>query len=176
MRVGTRAAIAVLAAAVLAGCSTGGGDTAADRAAAARVDHVVDGDTIVVRLGGREERVRMLGLDAPEASDTRFGRPECGGREAAAYLRGRLAPGEDVALVADGSQDDRDRYDRLLRYVEHDGDDLARATIAAGWAAVYRTRDPFARQEDYRAAASAARAARRGVWSACGGDFHSADG
>ena len=176
-----RAAIAVLAAALLAGCSGNGDDRLGTQAhdggrTAARVDHVVDGDTVVVRLGGREATVRLLGLDAPESSDTRYGRPDCGGAGARSFLRGRLAPGADVTLVADGSQGDRDRYGRLLRYVEHDGDDLARAVIAAGWAAVYRTRAPFARQAAYRAAAAAARGARRGVWAACGGDFHRSAG
>jgi micrococcal nuclease len=171
----TRAAIAVLAAVALTGCSAGAKDEGAGRAAA-QVDHVVDGDTIVVRLGGREERVRMVGIDAPEASDTRFGAPECGGRAAADFLRARLRAGDGVALVADASQGDRDRYDRLLRYVERDGDDLGGAALAAGRVAVYRTRDPFARQDAYRMAADAARDARDGVWRACGGDFHSAAG
>ena len=178
----TRAAIAVLAATTLAaaaaaGCSAGGGDDenrGGGARADAELDHVVDGDTIVVRLAGREERVRMLGIDAPEASDTRFGRPECGGRAAADFLRARLAEGDRIALVADASQGDRDRYDRLLRYVERDGADLARDALAAGLVAVYRTRDPFARQDAYRAAAATARDDRRGVWRACDGDFHSA--
>ena len=77
-----------------------------------------------------------------------------------------------MVLVADDSQGDRDRYGRLLRHVELDGDDSARALIAAGWAEVYRTRRPFARQDAYRAAAADAREQRRGVWAACAGDFH----
>ena len=176
--VGTRAAMAVLAAALLAGCSACGDDARGGReetTAGGRRRGSTTSSTATPswsRLDGREATVRMLGLDAPESSDTRYGRPDCGGAEGRGFLRGRLAQDDEVTLVADDSQGDRDRYDRLLRYVEHDGDDLARAVIAAGWAAVYRTREPFARQGAYRAAAAAARAARRGVWSACGGDFH----
>jgi micrococcal nuclease len=33
------------------------------------VERVIDGDTIVVAAGGREERVRLLGIDTPETVD-----------------------------------------------------------------------------------------------------------
>ncbi len=73
---------------------------------AARVIRIVDGDTLHVELDGRDETVRLYGVDAPEV-----GRP-CAA-EATARLRD-LA-GTDVLLRADAR--DRDRYGRLLRYV-----------------------------------------------------------
>ena len=46
--------------------------------------------------------------------------------------------------------------------------------VRAGWAMVYQYRGrPLDRLEQLRAAQAAARSANRGVWSACGGDFHS---
>src|SRR4051812_6198269 len=35
------------------------------------VTHVVDGDTIEVRVGGHVEKVRLLGIDTPETKDPR---------------------------------------------------------------------------------------------------------
>ena len=75
------------------------------------VVQVIDGDTLDVRLGDRTERVRLIAVDTPE-------RDRCGYDEARAALAGLVGSGP-VHLVA-GSPDDRDGYDRLLRYVEAD--------------------------------------------------------
>ena len=91
---------------------TGAGPDGATEAAA--VIRVVDGDTIVVRIGGREERVRYIGLDAPEVANAGAGTPgECGGDEARA-VNERLVVGEQLVLERDVS--DRDRFGRLLRH------------------------------------------------------------
>ena len=97
---------------------------------------VVDGDTIRVEtLGGRQlGRVRLLGIDAPEV-DHPPEPAECYAKEATGLLE-RLAPvGSTVELVTDIAQPNRDRYDRLLRYVEHDDADVARELLASGAAA-----------------------------------------
>ncbi|HEU4337519.1 MAG TPA: excalibur calcium-binding domain-containing protein, partial [Nocardioides sp.] len=79
------------------------------------VVRVVDGDTLLVRLGGGAVvSVRMLGIDTPE-------RGRCGATGATANLR-RLAPvGSTVHLVPDRTQAAVDRYGRLLRYVKREG-------------------------------------------------------
>ncbi|WP_343032809.1 thermonuclease family protein [Anaerotalea alkaliphila] len=79
------------------------------------VARVVDGDTILVRLGGGEEvRVRLIGVDTPESVGRYASDPEPYGKEAAAFTRERLE-GRVVHLEKDVS--DTDRYGRLLRYV-----------------------------------------------------------
>lgn len=89
----------------------GGPDGSTERA---QVVRVVDGDTIVVRIGGRDERVRYIGLDAPEVANAGAGTDaECGGDEARA-ANDRLVAGEEVVLERDVS--DRDRFGRLLRH------------------------------------------------------------
>lgn len=75
-----------------------------------RVLRAVDGDTVEVEVGGRRERVRLIGVDAPESTV----RVEPYGKEAAAYTAGRLE-GRTVWLERDVSE--RDRYGRLLAYV-----------------------------------------------------------
>jgi micrococcal nuclease len=79
----------------------------------ARVVRVVDGDTLIVDRGRGEERLRYIGVDAPESvrPDTPV---EFMGREAAA-ANAALVEGATVVLEKDVS--DTDRFGRLLRYV-----------------------------------------------------------
>jgi micrococcal nuclease len=136
--------------------------TAAGSPIGGRVVRVVDGDTVDVALpGGRRERVRLIGIDAPEPSSS-----ECFARQATARAR-TLAEGKQVRLVADPSQDRRDRYRRLLAYVDLQSGDLGRRLLADGFARVYVYRTPFRRLAEYERAESAARAGGRGLWGAC---------
>ena len=125
------------------------------------VSTVVDGDTIDARLdSGRVERVRLIGIDTPERGDCFFA-------QASARTRA-LAQGRRVVLRGDATQDTRDRYGRLLAYVDIGGTaDLGRAVIQSGHASVYVYRRPFQRVTAYRAAESAAKAAPAGRWRAC---------
>src|SRR3954452_19527962 len=85
----------------------GSGPGSASRARA-RLVRVVDGDTVLVRLRGREERVRVIGIDTPESVKPGTP-PECGSKAAGRSLRHRV--GRTVVLVSDPTQDARDRYD-----------------------------------------------------------------
>lgn len=149
----------------------GGSDERDGRAV--RVVAVVDGDTLKVKLGVKDVYVRLIGIDTPEV--VRPGVPqECGGPQASASMRSLVSPGYEVELIRDRSQDDRDRYGRLLRYAELDGTDLAREQVARGWAEVYvYDSNPYARLGAFKKASAGARDHGRGVWDACGGDFHS---
>lgn len=113
-------AVALLAGAILAivliACDTDSlrdAESVEQELARAEVVRVVDGDTIIVRLNGREERLRYIGIDAPE-SVTPDQPVECFGMEASNENR-RLVGGQTVYLEAD--REDRDRFGRLLRYV-----------------------------------------------------------
>jgi micrococcal nuclease len=141
----------------------------------ARVVRVVDGDTLRVVVDGREQYVRLLGIDTPETH--RPGTPiECGGPQASRNMEALAPPGTKVVLERDSSQDRVDRYGRLLAYVRLPDGRLAEdAQVAAGWATVYVfAGNPVARDSQFRRSQDAARTARRGVWAACDGDFHSA--
>lgn len=117
---------------------------------------VVDGDTVHVLVDGRDETVRLLGINAPETD-------QCWGSEATRAAAG-LLDGAFVTLVADPGQSDRDRYGRLLRYVVlADGTDVGRRLVEDGDADERTYDGPYARQADYRAADAAAAAAGRGL-------------
>ncbi len=80
---------------------------------AATVTRVVDGDTVVVSIGGQEYKLRYIGVDTPETVDPR--RPVgCFGKEASARNR-ELVEGQSVGLEKDVSE--TDDFGRLLRYV-----------------------------------------------------------
>ncbi len=150
-----------------------GGGGRPGRRIKARIDHVVDGDTVRVRARHARRRyydVRLIGIDTPE----KYGGRECGSAGASRSMRMLARVGLRVTLVTDPSQDSFDRYGRLLAYLvrRRDGRDLGRAQISRGWAKVYVFERPFRRVRGYRRAAHRAHRAGRGVWGRCGGDFH----
>lgn len=140
----------------------------------AAVLRVLDGDTIDVRAGGRRERVRLLGIDAPETTTLRTGRTECGGEQARDALVRLLRDGPGILLVDDPSQDVRDRYGRRLAYLDpaDGGASVQEQLLEQGWVATFiRRESPIDRAERFRDAASRARRDRAGLWKLCGGDF-----
>ena len=132
------------------------------------VVHVVDGDTVDVRLGGTTERVRLIGVDTPE-SVARDRPVQCFGPEASAAAAALLPAGTEVRLERD--EVTRDRYGRLLAYVWRTEDDLLvnLALIEGGFADAVTFGDNEALLDLLGAAESAARADGVGLWSACGG-------
>jgi micrococcal nuclease len=140
----------------------------------ARDEAAVSGARIRVEIDGREEYVRLLGIDTPETRKP--GTPvECGGPEASSNLEALVPPGTRVRLERDPGQDRVDRYGRLLAYVRlPDGRLAEEAQVSAGWATPYVFEDrPVSRDAELRRAQAGARAARRGVWRVCAGRFHS---
>ena len=102
--------LAIAAVAVAALALAGGKLVGATHSDAARVVRVVDGDTVVVRTGGRDERVRYIGVDTPES--VKPGTPVQCFAKAASAANKRLVEGREVRLVLDAET--RDRYGRRL--------------------------------------------------------------
>jgi micrococcal nuclease len=165
----SRPALPALPAALLLGaviaCAPAPAAPAGDEPAALVVA-VIDGDTIEVAVGGRTERVRLLGIDTPESVDPR--RPvECHGPEASALTR-QLLP-EGTALLLERDQEARDHYGRLLAYVfrRDDGLFVNEAVLAAGEAELLTIEPNVAYRDRLAAAAETARRAGAGLWGAC---------
>lgn len=98
-------------------------------ASAAEIIRVVDGDTLLVRIGSVRERVRIAGIDAPELSGGHCER-ELAVRSAD-YLRSLTPVETPVEIYRRG----HDRYGRILADVTlADGRDAGQAMIAAGTA------------------------------------------
>ena len=128
----------------------------------------VDGDTIIIRLGGRTEDVRLLGIDTPETKDPR--KPvQCYGHEASAHTSTLLPPG--TALLVARDAEPRDRYGRLLLYVwrAHDHLFVNRDLAVEGFASLLTFAPNTTHEGELSAAVDQARGAGRGLWGRCGG-------
>lgn len=130
-----------------------------------RVVRVIDGDTIWVEGRGTVEKVRLLGIDAPEMNYGK-GRPDCGAAEATRALRARL-DGKGVALERYG----RDDYGRTLAIVFDPRAPRDRNVnewlLREGHAEIFRkARHPG--KEHFAATEREARSKKLGMWR-CGG-------
>ena len=136
------------------------------------VTHVVDGDTIDVEIGGRTERVRLIGIDTPETKKPNT--PiECWGPEASAFTASLLPEGTEVRIERDIVG--RDDYGRLLGYVHlveaADTDGMGTLVnmqiIEQGFARplTIEPNSTFARE--FADAAGRAALAELGMWGAC---------
>lgn len=134
---------------------------------AATVVDVVDGDTVVVDIGGQQETLRLIGVDTPETVDPDQP-PECFGAEASAHTKDLLPEGTEVRLTRD--LEARDRYDRLLVYIARADDGLFvnLDLVAGGWADDYPFPPNVAHERDFALAVAQARAEGLGLWGSCG--------
>jgi len=146
---------------------------------------VTDGDTIVVTWEGREEKVRLIGMDTPEKymSDKLKRDAERSplsieelrelGKEASAYTASLLT---DKPLYLEFDATERDRYGRVLAYVyTHDplgewqfgGERFSQVNldiVQGGWAEPLTLPPNVRYAEDYVTASRKAKQANRGMW------------
>ncbi len=145
--------------------SSGGLDLSPTQTTSARVVRVVDGDTIHVRAGGREDTVRYIGIDTPESvkPDTPV---QCFAKEAS-HENSRLVDGQAVRLVLD--REARDRYGRLLAYVYRASDGLFvnEQLVKLGFAKTLEIRPNTRYANRFSVLQIAAQARGRGMWSRC---------
>lgn len=80
------------------------------------LERVVDGDTIIIHdANGKQVRVRLTGIDAPESVHEDESKNTNEGREASKFLQELLANVDTVYLEMD--VEEKDQYDRTLAYV-----------------------------------------------------------
>jgi len=157
-------AVLLLAVLELVGlCGFGGASDAAVPGSRVEVGllRVVDGDTIWVRMpDGTEEKVRYIGIDAPEVAHEGT-RAEYLGEEASA--RNLLLLGSD-RLSLELDVEERDPYGRLLAYVWA-GETLANERLVLeGYARAHDYPPNLSRQSRLREAERKAKAAHVGLW------------
>lgn len=125
---------------------------------------VVDGDTLDVRINGKTERLRLIGIDTPETVDPRKA-VQCFGVEASNKAK-ELLEGKMVTLEADPEQGERDKYKRLLRYIFlPDGQSFNKLMISEGYAYEYTYETPYKYQAEYKQAQKDAEANKKGLWA-----------
>ncbi len=121
-----------------------------------KVVRVIDGDTYIISSG---EKVRMLGIDAPEMS-TYFG------NDAKLYLK-HLIEGKTVRIKDDIMNQDKDRYGRLLRYTYLNNQDINLRMVCDGYAIAY-TRFKFSKKSSYIHCQNTATKEKLGMWATKG--------
>lgn len=136
---------------------------------------VVDGDTLQVRLDGKKEHVRVIGIDSPEKWSSkkldrdleRTGKDRAAmialGRRASRHME-ELVQGRKLTLVFPAHHERRDRYGRLLAYVDGDGEDLGGRMLRDGFAYPYR-RFPHPRLDSYDELFREAVEGKAGLWA-----------
>lgn len=129
------------------------------------VSRVVDGDTIVVKnASGREQKVRLIGINTPETVDPRKN-VECFGKEASAKTEAMLL-GKIVRIEQDDTQGKYDKYGRLLVYVFlENGELFNRLLIGEGYAYEYTYKLPYMYQKEFKEAEVIARQEEKGLWA-----------
>ena len=152
-----RAWVAVASAVALAALPAGA--SAAMRAGV--IDHVADGDTVVLRGG---ETIRLVQIDTPEV----YGDTECYGPKASAVTKAMLPRGTHVRVATDPGLDQHDRDGRTLAYLWKGSSLVNLRLVRDGDAAPYFYGGDKGRYaEQIFSAAVAARTAGRGLWGHC---------
>jgi micrococcal nuclease len=128
-----------------------------------RVVEVIDGDTVKVDIGGEIETVRLVGMDTPEIANPYNPREDYFGPEAARYAK-QLLEKQSVYLIPDPMQSNRDKYNRLLRYVFlEDGTLINAKLIKEGFAFNYMY-EPFQFMKQFDYLEKQAKENRLGLW------------
>src|SRR5512147_2070714 len=135
-----------------------GSSDAAERLPEGRVIAVNDGDTVTLRMNGKEYRTRLIGMDAPEMGQKPWG------KRARGHLRMLL---KDVKWRVTVETDivKYDKYDRLLVYLwTPDGEMLNERMLRDGYALLFTLQPNSSYVDRFRKAQRAARGEKRGVW------------
>lgn len=120
---------------------------------------VVDGDTLILRVEGKQESVRIVGINAPEVKTH-----ACYADLATRRLKELTSSGAiTVRAKLDGN---RDVFGRLLRYVYVNDEDVGLRLVAEGLALSYE-KYPHPELAVYEAQEAQAHAQRVGLWGTC---------
>jgi micrococcal nuclease len=142
----------------------------------AEILSIIDVDTIIIRLQGHKERVRLIGIDAPECrpnlkaeKDSIRTRDDLRtitemGQRATRYVKGIISPGDQIELELDLQQ--RDKYQRVLAYIWlPDGRMLNEEIVRAGYASLMTIPPNVRYHQRLQEAYIEAREGKRGLWS-----------
>jgi micrococcal nuclease len=122
------------------------------------VSRVVDGDTIYLTNG---DEIRLLGINSPEVGN-------CYYSEATNYLKALIGDSK-ISIKDDSTNEDKDKYGRLLRYIYVNGEMLNIKMVQEG-CAEYMKEYPIIYAADFSEAENQANIAEKGMWGACDSD------
>jgi micrococcal nuclease len=136
---------------------------------------IVDGDTVRISYQGRQESIRLIGIDAPESRPNKKAKSDAQrsgedlktilamGKKSTGYVKTLVKPGDTVRIEFDVQS--RDKYGRLLGYVYlSNGKMLNEEIVKAGYANVMTVPPNVKYQERFLGAYREARENNRGLW------------
>jgi len=136
---------------------------------------IIDGDTLKLNYNGKEESVRLIGIDAPESRVNKKAKNDAQrsgedlktiiamGKEATNYVKSLVKPGDTVRIEFDIEK--RDKYGRLLAYVYlANGTMLNEEIVKAGYANLMTVPPNVKYQEEFLKAYREARESGKGLW------------
>jgi len=123
---------------------------------------VVDGDTFVIDYNGKNEKVRLIGVDTPESVHPDEQKNTAFGNEVSSYSK-RMLMGKRVQIEFDVEK--RDKYGRLLAYVYIDGQMYNKLLLERGYAKIATYPPNVKYVEDFKSLQKQARENKVGLWS-----------
>ena len=127
---------------------------------------VIDGDTIDVNVNGQTQRVRLIGIDAPETKHPTK-QVGCYGMEANRYVNTLLPKGTKVILRLD--KEATDKYGRTLAYVYLKSNNLFinLQLITKGYAKTMKFKPNTLHAYEFEKAQTKAKTNQVGLWDKC---------
>ena len=125
---------------------------------------VIDWDTLKVKNNNEEINIRMIGLDAPEKSTTRYWYTECFWNEATNHLNEILSWITTIQVEQDPTQWETDKYWRLLWYVFLSWNNINQKMIEDGYWFEYTYNLPYKYQKEFKKAEKSARLNKLWLW------------
>ena len=126
------------------------------------VVRVVDGDTFIVNFNGKDERVRLIGIDTPESVHPNEEKNTEFGEEVSKFSK-QMLTGKQVGLEFDVQQ--RDKYGRLLAYAYVDGQMYNKTLLEKGYAKIATYPPNVKYVDDFTNIQKQARQNKVGLWS-----------
>ena len=140
------------------------------------VIRIIDGDTLKIIINGRKERIRLIGIDAPESRKNKKAYRDAArthkdlntiiemGKKSTAFLKRLIKPGDKIFIEFDIQL--RDKYGRLLGYVYLDnGQMLNEEILKAGYATLMTIPPNIKYVSKFYKAYLEARRNKRGLWA-----------
>lgn len=126
---------------------------------------VIDWDTLKVKNNNEEINIRMIGLDAPEKSTTRYWYTECFWNEATSHINEILSWITAIQVEQDPTQWETDKYWRLLWYVFLSWNNINQKMIEDGYWFEYTYNLPYKYQKEFKKAEKSARINKLWLWN-----------
>ncbi len=117
----------------------------------------IDGDTAVFNLKNEEIKVRFIGIDTPELSETK-------GVEAGQFVCEVLKNGVNISLVGELKSNPKDKYDRYLYWVFVDGRLLQSIILENGYGKISYLDDEYLFYDELFEAENRAKNKNIGIW------------